>query len=111
MSDSSATGILAQAQNEIAACQTPEQVEAFRVKYLGKKGIVTAMLKGLADVAPEQRKMVGQQANELRAQIEQLLVETQSKLGGTRSKSPTTIDYTLPGKRYPNGKLHPITQT
>ncbi|MBK7090999.1 MAG: phenylalanine--tRNA ligase subunit alpha [bacterium] len=111
MSDSSATGILAQAQNEIAACQTPEQVEAFRVKYLGKKGIVTAMLKGLADVAPEQRKMVGQQANELRAQIEQLLVEAQSKLGGTRSKSPITVDYTLPGKRYPNGKLHPITQT
>ena len=76
MSESSATDILAQAQNEIVACQTPEQVEAFRVKYLGKKGIVTGILKGLADVAPDQRRILGQQANELRAQVEQLLADT-----------------------------------
>ena len=111
MSESSAADILAQAKNDLAASQAPEQVEAFRVKYLGKKGIVTGMLKSLADLAPEQRRIVGQQANELRQQIEQLLGEKQAVVGGQRSQSASTIDYTLPGKRYPNGKLHPITQT
>lgn len=111
MSDSSATDILAQAQSELSACRTPEQVEAFRVKYLGKKGVVTGMLKGLADVAADQRPILGQKANELRTQIEQLLLDKQAVLGNVRPKTLNVPDYTLPGKLYPNGKLHPITQT
>ncbi len=111
MSESSAADMLAQAKSELAACQAPEQVEAFRVKYLGKKGIVTSMLKGLAELAPDQRRIVGQQANDLRSQIEQLLTVKQSQFGDSRSKPGSSIDYTLPGKRYPVGKLHPITQT
>lgn len=111
MPESSAADILAQAKNDLAASQAPEQVEAFRVKYLGKKGIVTGMLKALADLAPDQRRIVGQQANELRQQIEQLLSEKQASFGGQKSHSVRAVDYTLPGKRYPSGKLHPITQT
>ncbi len=103
--------ILAQAQSELTAAATPDQVEACRVKYLGKKGSVTALLKSLKDLDPEQRRVVGQQANELRVAIEQLLEQRLLAVGANGSRTKVTFDYTLPGKRYPTGKLHPITQT
>lgn len=111
MSDTSAADILAQAKAELEASKAPDQVEAFRVKYLGRKGIVTGMLKGLKDLDQEQRRVVGQQANDLREQIELLLAEKQSALGNGHGGTKVSEDYTLPGKVYPAGKLHPVTQT
>ena len=51
-----------------------------RVKFLGKKGELTAVLKGMKDVAPEERPKVGQLVNETRAAIEELLEETKVKM-------------------------------
>ena len=58
----------------------PEKLNEVRVKFLGKKGELTAVLKGMKDVAPEERPKVGQLVNETRAAIEELLEETKVKM-------------------------------
>ena len=72
--------IKAQALEQIKASDMPEKLNEVRVKFLGKKGELTAVLKGMKDVAPEERPKVGQLVNETRAAIEELLEETKVKM-------------------------------
>ena len=111
MSDDRIAQIVAEARAEIAQCGSAEQIESLRVKYLGRKSAVVAVLRGLKDLDGEQRKVAGQQANEAKEQIELLLADRLQSIGGAKSKQNAGLDYTLPGKRYPEGKLHPITRT
>ena len=60
--------IKAQALEQIKASDMPEKLNEVRVKFLGKKGELTAVLKGMKDVAPEERPKVGQLVNETRAE-------------------------------------------
>ena len=64
----------------IQASDAPEKLNDVRVKFLGKKGELTAVLKGMKDVAPEERPKVGQLVNETRAAIEQIMEETKTKM-------------------------------
>ena len=70
-----------EAIKQIQASDVPEKLNDVRVKFLGKKGELTAVLKGMKDVAPEERPKVGQLVNETRAAIEELLDETKKKNG------------------------------
>ena len=67
--------IVAAARDAVAAASDEKQIDEIRVKYLGKKGEVTSVLKGLGAIAPEERKEVGALANEVRAIIEEKLNE------------------------------------
>ncbi len=81
-----------------------------RVKYLGKKGELTAVLKSLKDVAPEDRPKVGQLVNDVRAIIEGKLNEAKDVLGNQARElkmKAETIDVTLPSKRNVLGHEHP----
>jgi len=80
MSDDRIAQIVAEARAEIAQCNSADQIESLRVKYLGRKSAVVAVLRGLKDLDGEQRKAVGQQANEAKEQIEQLLADHQKLL-------------------------------
>ncbi|MCX6830671.1 MAG: phenylalanine--tRNA ligase subunit alpha, partial [candidate division Zixibacteria bacterium] len=102
---------LTDAKAEIAQCNSADQIESLRVKYLGRKSNLTTLLRTLKDYDGEQRKGYGQQANETKKQIEELLASQSLALGGAKSHRHSGLDYTLPGKRYPTGKLHPITRT
>ena len=64
----------------IRVSDVPEKLNDVRVRFLGKKGELTAVLKGMKDVAPEERPKVGQMVNETRAAIEQFLEETKTKM-------------------------------
>lgn len=111
MSELAIADILSQARADLESCQSAQDLESLRVKYLGKKGLVTGVLRGLGDLEPEQRKEVGQRANAVRQEIEGLIEEKKSALGGVAKPGAKLVDYTLPGKRYPTGRLHPINQT
>lgn len=111
MSDDTIAQIVAEAKAEIAPCNSADQIESLRVKYLGRKSAVVAVLRGLKDLDGERRKVVGQQANEAKEQIELLLADHLQSIGGAKSNQNAGLDYTLPGRRYPTGKLHPITRT
>ena len=83
-----------------------------RVAFLGKKGELTAVLKGMKNVAPEERPLVGQMVNETRAAIENFLEETKKNLeekAREEKMKQEVIDVTLPAKKINVGHRHPNT--
>ena len=72
--------IKAEAVARIQEADVPEKLNDVRVKFLGKKGELTAVLKGMKDVAPEERPKVGQLVNDTRAAIEELLEESKTRM-------------------------------
>ena len=91
--------IKAEAVARIQEADVPEKLNDVRVKFLGKKGELTAVLKGMKDVAPEERPKVGQMVNETRAAIESILEESKAKLERAireEKLKQEVIDVTLP---------------
>ncbi len=85
-------------------------VEAWRVEYLGRKGRLTAFLRSVATLPPDQRMNAGHLGNSLKNLLESSLVERQTKAASTQSAPSDTLDVTLPGRRLRQGRLHPSTQ-
>lgn len=101
-----------EAIRQIEASDMPEKLNEVRVRFLGKKGELTAVLKSMKDVAPEERPKVGQLVNETRASIEELLEETKQKMERKireEKLSQEVIDVTLPAKKNMVGHRHPNT--
>lgn len=91
-----------------------DDVEALRIKYLGKKGELTALLRGMGGVSPEERPKIGQLVNELRETIEGAIEQKQKELSEKAlglKLAAQTIDVTVPGKEIPVGRRHPLAQT
>ncbi len=107
-----------QAQEEIAALLTgsgdrKEQFEQIRIKYLGKKGELTGVLRQMGKLSPEERPIVGELANKVRADIEGKLAEAKEKMEEIKLQQQLeheVLDVTMPGKDFSAGSLHPLTQ-
>ncbi len=102
----------AQAVEEIRAAGDTAALEALRVRYLGRKGELTACLKGMGRLAPAERPRVGKVANEVKAAIEAALAERREALRSAeleRRLAGEAVDVTLPGRRGHGGGLHPLT--
>ncbi|MFT4247654.1 MAG: phenylalanine--tRNA ligase subunit alpha [Pseudomonas sp.] len=102
-----------QALADIAAAQNPEQLEALRVALLGKSGSVTAQLKQLGGLPPEQRKAAGEAINVVRDAVSGALGERRAVLENAALDARLAgeqIDVTLPGRRGERGGLHPVTR-
>ena len=93
-----------------ALSQASVDLEAFRIKYLGKKGELTAVLRGMGNLSPEERPVIGQFANKVRAEIEQMLQKKKEEAEEAAFGVSPDFDYTLPGVAPGSGGLHPITQ-
>ena len=104
-------GILQSAKEQLAAAADARALDEARVKFLGKKGELTALLKGMKDVAAEERPVVGQLINDVRAEIE-TIIDKQKKLleqaALEKKLAAETIDVTLPGDEVVIGKKHPL---
>ena len=88
-------------------------LEQIKIKYLGKKGELTAVLRGMGGLSPEERPLVGQLANEVRAQIEAAIAEkaTLAQAAALEKKlKEETLDVTMPGTPVSEGHIHPLTQ-
>ena len=99
------------AAEAMVACADSRELDAIRVKYLGKKGEVTALMKNMRSLAPEERPAFGQMVNELRSAIEAGLAENKERLEAIaleRKLKSETLDVTMPGTEIPVGKKHPI---
>ena len=100
------------AEQSLDSVNDLSQLEQLRVSYLGKKGEITAILKQMGSLSPEERPVVGELANKVRTQIEQLISEKTSALKNARRKArleAETIDITLPAKAVKKGGLHPLS--
>ncbi len=101
-----------EALKAIEQADLPEKLNDVRVKYLGKKGELTAVLKGMKDVAPEDRPKVGQMVNETREAIEKVMEERKVKMERAireEQMKKEVIDVTLPSKKNMVGHRHPNT--
>lgn len=100
------------AEQELLRSETREQLDALKVKFLGKKGELTAILKQMGKLTPEERPAMGQLANEVRGHLETLVGNCETKIKQAelahRMRSET-IDVTMPGKRTGMGHKHPLS--
>ena len=104
--------IAKQALEELKGAQDLKVLDAVRVKYLGKKGELTAILKQMGKLTAEERPVIGQLANQVRADIDQMLEQTKTDLEAKALDirlAGETLDVTLPGQKKPLGKKHPLT--
>ena len=104
--------IKADAVREIQNSDGLEKLNEVRVAFLGKKGELTAVLKGMKDVRAEERPKVGQLVNETRESIEKLIEETKRKMEAAERDirlKQEVIDVTLPAKKNRVGHRHPNT--
>ena len=104
--------IVKNALDSMNGAQTLDALNDIRVNVLGKKGELTAVLKGMKDVAPENRPKVGQMVNEARDTIEKTLEDVKTKLERARLErqlAEEVIDVTLPARKAEVGHRHPNT--
>ncbi|HLY39049.1 MAG TPA: phenylalanine--tRNA ligase subunit alpha [Candidatus Binatia bacterium] len=98
---------------EIAACRTEADLEAARVRYLGRKGSLNTILRGLGGLSADERPAIGALANDVKQAIAEAIDARQAALGADalrRSLAEDRIDVTLPGRARPRGHRHPLRQ-
>lgn len=100
-----------QAQADIVAAADAQAAEACRVRYLGRKGLVTSILKLLKDVPPEDRPKVGSLINRTKVDVERMINEALDRYGRESMQdrlASQRVDITLPGRRVRRGHQHPL---
>jgi len=105
--------IIKQASDKIAAAKDLQTLEAVRVEFLGRQGKITALLRGLGQLPPEERPAAGAAANLAHTQVEEALAARRRQLQEATEKARQiegTLDITLPGRRPLVGHQHPLTQ-
>ncbi|NOJ93791.1 phenylalanine--tRNA ligase subunit alpha [Corallococcus sp. CA049B] len=102
------------ARQEISGVSEPSQVEALRIRYLGKKGELSAVLGGMGKLPPDERRALGEIANTVKAELEQLLSDATKRAEEAaleaQLKGPR-LDVTLPGRAVLPGGRHPVSRT
>ncbi len=100
-------------QEAVAALNEIERedgLESFRVRYLGRKGSLSSIMRGLAQVSREDRPRLGRLANQVKRKVEEQFNLKKKALATAREIPAARLDLTLPGRRQPLGTLHPVTQ-
>ncbi|PIQ87213.1 MAG: phenylalanine--tRNA ligase subunit alpha [Candidatus Omnitrophica bacterium CG11_big_fil_rev_8_21_14_0_20_45_26] len=110
MTDMDFQALEKEAREAIQQAHKADDLEALKVKYLGKKGSITALLKQVSQVPPPERPVFGQKVNQLKHLVQSLITEQQTKLAGDPDHDPG-FDPTLDGIKPAVGSLHPITRT
>ncbi len=101
------------AHEALESSQSLKEIDEIRVRFLGKKGELTNILKQMGSLSAEERPVIGQLANEIRAKIENEITSRISQLKEQeleRRLREERLDVTLPSTRHPLGKQHPINQ-
>lgn len=96
---------------EIASAVSEQELDAARVKYLGKKGALTAILRGMGALEPNERREIGEAANIVRNELERAVADKSAQLKKAALEKrliDEKTDVTLPGRSKPCGRLHPL---
>lgn len=102
-----------EAVDQLTGVQSQSELQELKVKFLGKKGALTEVLRGMGALSAEERPVIGQVANEVRQTIEALIEQKQEEFvrGETEARLKSeTIDVTLPGRPQPLGAVHPLNK-
>lgn len=104
--------MLLTARAAVAGVATEEELQDARVRFLGKKGELTAIMKGMGGLSAEERPRVGAVANQVKEELEQLFasrLQTVRDQEISRRLAEERIDVTMPGRGYGRGSKHPVT--
>ncbi len=105
------SAISTEAKTAVTLAKNETEIEAIRVKYLGKKGELTAILKQMGSLSPEERPKMGAMVNEAKQELEGLIADKKQELkkaGMEEQLKAEAIDITMPAKELKVGKLHPL---
>jgi len=97
---------------ELAGVTTEEQLQALKIRFLGRKGELTAIMKGIGSLSADERPLIGQVVNAVRDCLEENLEKTAAAIKESSKNARLQnecIDVTLPGRRTPRGTKHPVT--
>ncbi|MGQ4646677.1 phenylalanine--tRNA ligase subunit alpha [Lyngbya aestuarii] len=100
-----------EATKAIAPADTLEQLEQLRVSYLGKKGQLSQVLRGMGKLSPEDRPRIGALANEVKEALQEKLEQKRQDLQKAQIEAQLaaeTLDVTMPGVYHPQGRIHPV---
>ncbi len=101
------------AEARLASIKGDDELESVRVEFLGKKGALTAVLRTMGSLSPEERPKIGQLANDVRSAIEQDIADRKKAVEAAKLKArleAEAVDVTVPGKKIQIGKRHPLDQ-
>ena len=101
----------AEAVSAVNSVTDEKGIEELRVKYLGKKGEITSLLKQMGSLSPEERPVMGQLVNKAKQEVEELITVKKAEISKKETEQKLlneTIDITMPGKSGKPGKLHPL---
>ena len=104
--------ILALEKNAIKALENINDLsglEAFRIEYLGKKGLISSMMKKMGELSADERPGMGQLANRIKGNLNERFDKTLESIQSKKDHGKAIIDITLPGRGLARGHLHPIT--
>ena len=99
------------ALEELASIAEPLELELWRKRYLGRKGLLTLLFKRLAEVPKREKPTVGKLANKVKEDLTREFQTVANSLAARKAEEEKVLDITLPGRRPPRGHLHPITRT
>ena len=99
-----------QAFDEISRAKTHAELEEIRIRFLGRRGDITLLLRSLSDLPVRERPAAGKMANQLKNAVAKALDERRASLDVKVQKAVSSLDVTLPGRRPWVGRLHPLTQ-
>jgi phenylalanyl-tRNA synthetase alpha chain len=96
-----------EAEKLIKEAVDQENLRQLEIKYLGRKGELTRILRGLADISEDTRKEIGALSNKIKSELQELVASKQHEMGSVKPEG--FIDVTLPGLKIERGHQHPIT--
>lgn len=102
-------GLKSEAEKEIMGATDQKSLEDMRIKYLGKKGILTRVLHKIEELPPEQKPEIGRLANIIKDEITLLYRKKTQDLVQREAKPGLSVDLTLPGRKIEIGRLHPLS--
>jgi phenylalanyl-tRNA synthetase alpha chain len=105
--------IVREAREALAAARSTAELEQVRVRFLGRQGALTQLLRSLGTLSPEERPVVGASANAAKRELDALLdarLTHASEADRRRDRAAARLDLTLPGRRPPVGAVHPLTR-
>ena len=106
--------IVSEAQEAFAAASTPAALEDAKAKFLGKTGSITTLMKGLSKLSHEEKREMGQALGAAKRAVEQALEARREELANEKLAArlaAEALDVTLPGRKYPQGGIHPVMAT
>ncbi len=95
--------------SELTKVANAQQLEELRIRYLGRKGLVTALFRDLGNLSPEEKPIRGSELNRLKSYVQDALAQRLNALESAKSSLPT-LDLSLPGRRPMIGRRHPLAQ-